>query len=64
MIRSDDELGRCVDYVHMNTVKHGIVRRAIDWPHSSFHRYVARGDLPADWGVDIRDMPDVLGEVP
>jgi len=28
-----------------------------DWPHSSFHQYVKRGDLPADWGGDVRDMP-------
>jgi hypothetical protein len=27
-----------------------VVARVADWPHSSFHRYVERGILPADWG--------------
>jgi putative transposase len=39
-----------VDYVHFNPVKHGLVSRAADWPFSSFHRAVARGDYPVDWG--------------
>jgi putative transposase len=31
-------------------VKHGYVTRVCDWPHSSFHRYVKKALLPADWG--------------
>ncbi|PZQ44113.1 MAG: transposase, partial [Ectopseudomonas oleovorans] len=31
-------------------VKHDLVSQVGDWPYSSFHRYVARGLLPADWG--------------
>jgi putative transposase len=31
--------------------------RVCDWPHSSFHRYVKRGNLPEDWGGDIRELP-------
>jgi putative transposase len=50
-IRDDDDLRRHVDYIHFNPVKHGLVQRAADWPHSSFHRHVARGWLPIDWGV-------------
>jgi len=50
LIRDDDDLARHVDYVHYNPVKHGYVRQAIDWPFSSFHRFVERGWLPADWG--------------
>jgi len=52
-IRDDDDLQRHVDYVHFNPVKHGLVQRAADWPHSSFHRFVRRGWLPADWGVAV-----------
>jgi putative transposase len=51
-IRDDADLERHVDYIHYNPVKHGLVSRAADWPHSSFHRYVERGILPADWGGD------------
>jgi putative transposase len=32
-----------------------LVSRAGDWPHSSFHRYVAREMLPPDWGGDARE---------
>jgi putative transposase len=49
-LRDEDDLRRHVDYVHINPLKHGLVDRASDWPHSTFHRYVARGLLPFDWG--------------
>ena len=56
-IRDDADLARHIDYIHFNPVKHGLVSRVSDWPHSSFHQHVKRGLLPADWGGDIRDMP-------
>lgn len=49
-IRDEDDLARHVDYIHFNPVKHGLVSQVGDWPYSSFHRYVAHGLLPADWG--------------
>jgi putative transposase len=52
-IRDDADLVRHVDYIHFNPVKHGFVSRVCDWPHSSFHRFVERGDLPLDWGGDM-----------
>ena len=51
-IRDDIDLQRHVDYVHYNPVRHGLVRRVKDWPHSSFHAWVRRGDLPEDWAGD------------
>ena len=55
-IRDERDLRRHIDYIHFNPVKHGLVRRAADWPHSTFHRFVARGDLSAEWGcVDDED---------
>jgi putative transposase len=48
-IRDDRDLETHVNYVHINPVKHGHVVRAIDWPHSTFHRYVKHGLLAADW---------------
>jgi len=42
---------------HFNPVKHGLVSRVSDWPHSSFHQHVKRGLLPVDWGGDMRDVP-------
>jgi putative transposase len=61
-IRDEADLERHVDYIHFNPVKHGYVPRAADWPHSTFHRFVARGLLPIDWGGDIRDLPGGFGE--
>jgi putative transposase len=61
-IRDDADMERHVDYIHFNPVKHGHVTRAADWPHSSFHRYVERGWLVADWGGDIRDIQGSFGE--
>jgi putative transposase len=61
-IRSDEDLARHVDYIHFNPVKHGHVTRASNWPHSSFHRYVQRGLLAADWGGDMRDVSGSFGE--
>lgn len=48
-IRDDPDYQPHVDYIHWNPVKHGLVPRPIDWPHSSFRRYVRMGILPRDW---------------
>jgi len=55
-VRDDADLERHIDYIHFNPVKHGYVTRAADWPHSSFHRFVERGFLEADWGGDLTDI--------
>jgi putative transposase len=62
VIRDDTDLVRHIDYIHFNPVKHGLVPRVSDWPHSSFHRYVKRGDLPLDWGGDVREISGMFGE--
>ena len=61
-IRDEDDLERHVDYIHFNPVKHGYVAHVREWPHSSFHQYVARGDLPPDWGGDMREIRGEFGE--
>jgi len=45
-----------VDYVHVNPLKHGYVKRVEDWPYSTFHRYVAKGIYPVDWCGDINSV--------
>jgi putative transposase len=52
LLRDDDDLERHCDYIHYNPVKHGYVAQPRDWPWSSFHRFVARGIYPLDWGGD------------
>ena len=49
-IRDETDLARHIDYIHINPVKHGHVWQATHWPYSSIHRFIARGDIPADWG--------------
>lgn len=48
-IRDERDLEIHVNYIHYNPVKHGHVARPIDWPHSSFHRFVRDGLLTPDW---------------
>jgi len=49
-IRDDNDLARHVDYIHFNPCKHGHVSRVMDWPWSSFHRFVRKGLLGTNWG--------------
>jgi putative transposase len=51
--RDEDDLKRCVDYVHWNPVKHGLVRSVGEYPWSSFHRFVRAGEYDKDWGRDV-----------
>lgn len=51
-VRDDDDFQRCVDYIHYNPVKHGLVQSPVDWEVSSLHRYVREGRLPSDWEGD------------
>ncbi|MCD4825227.1 MAG: transposase [Phycisphaerae bacterium] len=38
-VRDEKDLKRCVDYIHYNPVKHGLVDCVEDYPWSSFHRF-------------------------
>lgn len=49
-IRSDKDYQAHVDYVHINPVKHGLVKQVKDWPYSTFHKLVEQGIYPEDWG--------------
>jgi putative transposase len=52
-----------VDYIHWNPVKHGLVKSVRDWPYSTFHRYVAQGIYPNDWGgTHVVDAGGRFGE--
>ncbi len=50
--RDEDDLKRCVDYLHWNPVKHGLVSTVGDYPWSTFHRFVREGEYAKDWGRD------------
>ena len=50
ILRDDDDLNHHTDYIHFNPVKHGFVTSPFDWPHSSIHRFLERGNYTLDWG--------------
>ncbi len=57
-IRNERDYQRHLDYIHYNPVKHGLVKRVCDWPHSTFARYVEKGVYPVDWGGECRDFEE------
>ena len=52
VIRNEDDLRWHLDYIHYNPVKHGLVRRPLDYPHTSLGVYVRRGWYDPDWGAE------------
>jgi len=49
LCRDEFDVGRHVEYVHFNPVKHGLASCPHGWRASSFHRWVAMSDYPRDW---------------
>jgi putative transposase len=58
VIRDERDYERHMDYIHYNPLKHGYVKRVMDWPHSSFQRYVHLGIYNFEWVAedDVRRM--------
>jgi putative transposase len=56
IIRTEEDLKRHLDYIHFNPVKHGLVRRAVDYPYSSIHLF--KEFYPEDWGIAASDKPE------
>jgi putative transposase len=48
-----------LDYLHFNPLKHELVQQVIDWPWSSFHRYLAQGEYESNWAGHITLPHDV-----
>jgi putative transposase len=61
LIRDERDYARHLEYCYINPVKHGLVRRVCDWPHSSFHRDVQAGIFPIDWAGEV-DATGDFGE--
>lgn len=53
LIRDDRDYANHVDYSRINLVKHGLLKRAVDWPHSTIHRLIERGTVDVKWAVDV-----------
>jgi putative transposase len=61
-IRGEADFRTHMDYVRINPVKHGLVKRVADWPHSTFHRLVLSGMYPADWAGGFEESVGNLAE--
>jgi putative transposase len=56
LIRNDADFRAHMDYVHINPLKHGLVKRVREWPYSTFHPLVEKGVYPVDWAGGSEDM--------
>ena len=61
-IVDDRDYERHADYIHFNPVKHGLVSLVIDWPHSSFHRWVREGRYDLNWASNAAGDDEQFGE--
>jgi putative transposase len=62
LLRDETDYARHLEYIHFNPVKHGYVSSAMEWPYSSFRRYVEAGVYPAEWGQGVMDLEGVGNE--
>ena len=60
-LRDEWDFQQHVNYIHYNPVKHGLVKRAVDWQYSSIHRYIKSGMLDKHWGEGEMDFSDDIG---
>lgn len=56
LIRDENDYARHVEYCYFNPLKHGLVTRVSDWPHSSFHRDATAGLVPHDWAGEAASI--------
>ena len=49
-IRDQQDWRRHLDSIHYNPVKHGFVKKASEWPYSSFRTALQRGWYEESWG--------------
>jgi len=60
-IRDDKDYRTHIEYIHWNPVKHACVDAVKEWPYSSFHKFVAKGIYPEDWG-GMKNSPSFIGK--
>jgi putative transposase len=60
-LRDERDYQTHFDYLHFNPVKHCLVKNVIDWPYSSFHRWLEKGVYSDLWGSKIEDYSTFKG---
>ncbi|MGQ0502402.1 MAG: REP-associated tyrosine transposase [Panacagrimonas sp.] len=61
VIRDERDFSAHVDYIHINRIKHGLAKRAIDWPPSLIHRYVRERRCSANRAAERFVLEMALG---
>jgi len=56
LIKNEADYQAHMDYVHINPLKHGLVKQVSDWPYSTFHRWVKLGVYAANWAGGSEDV--------
>ncbi len=51
LIRDDGDFSAHLEYIHLNPVRHGLVKAPRDWQHSTFLKWVANGSYDLTWGA-------------
>jgi putative transposase len=62
IIRDERDYENHINYIHYNPVKHGYVKKPVDWLYSSIHRYIAQGILTPDWATEPNFLEMKFGE--
>lgn len=58
-IRNENDYVHHADYVHLNSMKYGLVEKLTDWPYSSFHRYVWDVIYPENWAGGLESWLEI-----
>jgi len=58
IIRDERDYYRHLNYIHFNPVRHGLVTRAHDYPHSSIRKFADW--FPPDWGLRPMTWKEIL----
>ncbi len=61
-VRDEQDYRRHLDFIHNNPVRHGLVAHPVEWPYSTFRRYVSDGLYPADWVGEAAQEGGDFGE--
>lgn len=62
LIRDERDFESHLNYIYYNPVKHGYVKRVINWPYSSIHRDIKLGIFPVNWACELDFKNGQFGE--
>ena len=62
VIRDVHDYRQHCDYIHYNPVKHQLCRYPLQWPYSTFRKFVNAGIYSTNWGMNVTpELDDVIG---